>query len=222
MAAPKYTFDASLAGLNMSKAAYLAANPHITRLMAAAMVFRPSPSPSSSSSSPQTLLLRRAASDSYPLRWEIPGGSVDAADATVLAGVARELFEETGLTAAHMAAPILLSPEEALPERVRAGLGIQPAEEELGVNGDGLAVTFRETGRVWAKPAVLVVVEDGGEVVLRDEEHAEAAWVTEEDVRRAEVPGREGGERRKMDFVSDGVRRSILDGFRVYKQSMSK
>ncbi|KAJ6780397.1 hypothetical protein PWT90_03541 [Aphanocladium album] len=221
MATPKYTFHASLAGLNVSKAAYLAANPHIVRLMAAAMVFRLDPA----TSAPQVLLLRRAASDSYPLRWEIPGGSVDASDATVLDGVARELWEETGLVAAHMVAPILLSPpeeEEGLTEEIRAGLGIQPRDEQLGVNRDGLSVTFMETGNVWAKPAVLVTARSTETaVVLRDEEHAEAAWVTEEDVRRGELRG-EDGTKRRMDFVSDGVRRSILDGFRVYAASISK
>ncbi|TQW00177.1 NUDIX domain-containing protein [Cordyceps javanica] len=240
MAAPKYTFDASLAGFNISKAAYIAANPHIARVMAAAMVFRPDPSAapttaasssSSSSSPPQALLICRAATDTYPLKWEVPGGSVDGTDATILDGVARELWEESGLRAAHMAAPILMSPENdadddpsgggGLTESVRAGLGIQPEDEALGLGADGLTVTFVETGNLWAKLTVLATVRGGGgadEVRLTPEEHGEAAWVTEEEVRRAELPPREGETgRRRMDFVSDGVRRSILDGFRVYE-----
>ncbi|XWW93352.1 hypothetical protein V2A60_001285 [Cordyceps javanica] len=241
MAAPKYTFDASLAGFNISKAAYIAANPHIARVMAAAMVFRPDPSAapttaasssssSSSSSPPQALLICRAATDTYPLKWEVPGGSVDGTDATILDGVARELWEESGLRAAHMAAPILMSPEDAdddggLTESVRAGLGIQPEDEALGLGADGLTVTFVETGNLWAKLTVLATVHGGGadEVRLTPEEHGEAAWVTEEEVRRAELPPREGETvRRRMDFVSDGVRRSILDGFRVYAEIMAR
>ncbi|KAM3534750.1 hypothetical protein MY4038_002003 [Beauveria bassiana] len=236
MAVPNYTFDASLARFNISKAAFIAAHPPIARVMAAAMVFRPNPSSSSSSSSspspsspcssspPQTLLLCRAATDSYPLKWEIPGGSVDADDATILDAVARELWEETGLTAAHMVAPIVMVPEEPLTEATRAGLGIQPQDEGLGVDADGLTVTFEETGRLWGKVTALVTTVRGeDEVVLRDEEHGEAAWVTEEDVQRGELPERDGARgRRAMDFVSDGVRRAILDGFRVYEKSLAK
>ncbi|OAA49186.1 NUDIX domain protein [Beauveria brongniartii RCEF 3172] len=231
MALPNYTFDLSLASFNISKAAFIAAHPPIARVMAAAMVFRPnpsppSPSPSSSSSSslpPQALLLCRAATDSYPLKWEIPGGSVDAGDATILDAVARELWEETGLTAAHMVAPIVMVPEEPLTEATRAGLGIQPQDEGLGVDADGLTVTFEETGRLWGKVTALVTVRDDAEVVLRDEEHGEAAWVTEEDVQRGELPEGDGTrERRGMDFVSDGVRRAILHGFRVYEKSLAK
>ncbi|OAA79810.1 NUDIX domain protein [Akanthomyces lecanii RCEF 1005] len=217
MAAPKYTFDASLAGFNISKAAFLAANPRIARLMAAAMVFRPNPS-SPSSSPPQALLICRAATDSYPLTWEIPGGSVDASDVTILDGVARELWEESGLVAAHMAAPILMSPEGTLTEAMRARLGIQPSDEVLGLGDDGLTVTFVETGNTWAKLTALVTVRSTEEVVLRAEEHGEAAWVTEEDVVRGELPGGEG---KKIRFLSDGVRRTILDGFRVYAQSVA-
>ncbi|PMB72817.1 hypothetical protein BM221_000234 [Beauveria bassiana] len=208
MAVPNYTFDASLARFNISKAAFIAAHPPIARVMAAAM----------------TLLLCRAATDSYPLKWEIPGGSVDADDATILDAVARELWEETGLTAAHMVAPIVMVPEEPLTETTRAGLGIQPQDEGLGVDADGLTVTFEETGRLWGKVTALVTTVRGeDEVVLRDEEHGEAAWVTEEDVQRGELPEGDGTRgRRAMDFVSDGVRRAILDGFRVYEKSLAK
>lgn len=215
MAAPKYTIDASLAGFNVSKAAFLAANPRIARLMAAAVVVRPN---QSSPCQPQALLVCRAATDSYPLTWEVPGGSVDAADATVLDGLARELREESGLVAAHMAAPVLLSPEGTLAEAARAGLGIQPADEVLSLGDDGLTVTFVETGNTWAKLTALVTVRSTDEVVLRPEEHGEAAWVTEEDVLRGELPGGQG---RKIRFLSDGVRRTILDGFRVYAQSVA-
>jgi 8-oxo-dGTP pyrophosphatase MutT (NUDIX family) len=53
----------------------------------------------SDSSAPRILLIQRSASDSMPGRWEIPGGGVDEEDESILHGVARELWEEAGLTA---------------------------------------------------------------------------------------------------------------------------
>lgn len=56
----------------------------------------------SSSPPARILLIQRAAHDSMPSRWEIPGGGCDDDDASILHGVARELWEEAGLTAARI------------------------------------------------------------------------------------------------------------------------
>jgi 8-oxo-dGTP pyrophosphatase MutT (NUDIX family) len=48
------------------------------------------------------LLIQRAAHDSMPSRREIPGGGCDKEDASILHGVAQELWEEAGLTAASI------------------------------------------------------------------------------------------------------------------------
>ncbi len=48
------------------------------------------------------LLIQRAAHDSMSSRWESPGGACDKEDASILHGVARELLEEAGLTAANI------------------------------------------------------------------------------------------------------------------------
>ncbi len=45
------------------------------------------------------LLIQRAAHDSMPNRWEVPGGAVDDDDPSILHGAARELWEEAGLKA---------------------------------------------------------------------------------------------------------------------------
>ena len=45
------------------------------------------------------LLVQRAATDSMPLLWEVPGGACDAEDESLLHAVARELWEESGLRA---------------------------------------------------------------------------------------------------------------------------
>lgn len=48
--------------------------------------------------SSRLLLLRRSATDTaFPNLWKVPGGPVDESDPTILHGLAREVFEETGL-----------------------------------------------------------------------------------------------------------------------------
>ncbi len=50
----------------------------------------------------RVLLVRRAAWDSMPGAWELPGGKVDDGEAPAV-GLVRELFEETGLLAVSSA-----------------------------------------------------------------------------------------------------------------------
>jgi 8-oxo-dGTP pyrophosphatase MutT (NUDIX family) len=63
----------------------------------------------------RTLLVRRAAWDSLPGRWELPGGKVDR-DEPLLEGLAREVEEETGLM---LASARLLRTREMLSPRGR-------------------------------------------------------------------------------------------------------
>jgi 8-oxo-dGTP diphosphatase len=58
------------------------------------------------------LLVRRAAWDTLPGQWELPGGKVDRGE-KVLQGLAREVEEETGLMLAdarHVSAREMISP----------------------------------------------------------------------------------------------------------------
>ncbi|KIX94750.1 uncharacterized protein Z520_09440 [Fonsecaea multimorphosa CBS 102226] len=74
-----------------------------------ALVFSRSPSSTATAATAEStptdadelrvLLVQRAAHDSAPLRWEIPGGACDLDDPSILHSVARELWEETGLIA---------------------------------------------------------------------------------------------------------------------------
>lgn len=183
--------------------------------MAAAIVFR---APGATSLHPQTLLIRRAPTDSYPTKWEIPGGSTsDRKDASIIAGAVRELHEETGLTAKKVLYPIgmLGDTETTAPGK----LGITPEEEGAKNEGDDAqTVTFLETGDTWGKVTLVVDVhedlEDGKDtesVRVRDGEHDRWAWATEEEVRMGKWKGGE-----EIGFVSEGVWRTVLQGFREY------
>lgn len=152
----------------------------------------------------KVLLLRRAPHDTWPLQWEIPGGCVDDEDVNIVAAAVRELWEETGLTAKFVKAPVRLAPADE--ERVDDAL-----ETNLETIGDFLI--FRVEEVVWGKLSVWIDVESYEQVKICDDEHVEFAWVTEKEARE-----RKFGDGRELDFTSEGVRRNVLEGFRLWRE----
>jgi 8-oxo-dGTP pyrophosphatase MutT (NUDIX family) len=182
---------------------------------------------------PHTLLIRRAAHDTAPNKWEVPGGAIDAADASILAGCARELFEEAGLVATRLG-PALCGadgPEVFVSSRGRlvmriavlaevalcgADAAAEPQREgvvgdgERAVDGDGLA-------------GLLKMVK---QVKLDANEHSAFVWATEEDVRLGRMPTderlrgfAEGVEvPLRLEFTSRETRENILAGFEAWRR----
>ncbi|KAH7000194.1 NUDIX hydrolase domain-like protein [Ilyonectria destructans] len=201
-----YTVSPSLqAHASTSPDVFLAANTDIDNLIAGALV---------TNTQGRILLLRRAPTDSWPLKWEVPGGSVDATDASFVAAAVRELWEESGLRATHVKAAVrLLSEVEAgAPEPEPKTRAAGDGEVDLQMKGD--VCLFRETGNVWAKLTAWVDVETCEAVVVRADEHAEWAWITQEEARL-----RKFADGRELDFVSEGVRRTVLEGFRLWEEA---
>lgn len=178
------------------------------------------------------LLIRRAASDSYPGKWEGPGGSTsDRKDESILAGAVREAFEETGLHVTKALYPVGMMPSfkdvlvrpDAQHPAIPAGLGIEP-DEEKPVNDEGddaRTVSFMETGQVWGKVTVVVDVAEDLEtdekaeagIKLCETEHDAFAWVTEEEVKSARW--KDGGD---IGFVSAGVWSTLLGAFTLHRE----
>lgn len=183
-------------------AAFLAANPSVHHLMAGALVTDPQG---------RVLLLRRAPHDSWPLQWEVPGGCVDDDDADVVAAAVRELWEETGLRARAVKAPVGLLPTE---EHVDV---VDVSEADLQTAVGGNLVVFRVGEVVWGKLTVWVDVESCDAVRICDDEHVEFAWVTEQEARE-----RRFGDGRMLDFTSEGVRRNVLEGFRLWREDKGR
>ena len=115
-----------------------------------------------SSTPDRILLIQRAALDSMPSKWETPGGGCDDSDPSILYGVARELWEEAGLTASKIGPPI----------------------------GDGYFF-FTRSRRLVCKFNFLVEAqlgEDGSlNVKLDPNEHQDYVWATEEEVKSKKV-----------------------------------
>lgn len=220
MPPPEFTHAPSLACLAVPPSAFAAQHPTVTHHMTSVLVVR------TYQSSLQVLLVRRVASDCYPLHWELPGGSVDADDATMLAAAARELREETGLEATHFSAVALMSeaPDLTGPEGedLAKSFSVDPddrdSEDTLGL--DGLGLVFGEPpDRLWGKVTLVADVRTTDEdVVLQEEEHDKWAWVSEDEVIKARFAA--SGER--LPFVAVGVMRTVMEGFRVKKELIAK
>ena len=82
--------------LAVSLKSFLDKHPPYCHLVVGAFIF--SPYSAVSPSARRLLLVQRSVSErSFPNCWEVPGGSCELDDPTVLHSIAREVFEETGL-----------------------------------------------------------------------------------------------------------------------------
>ncbi|KAM0264884.1 hypothetical protein ACHAQJ_000400 [Trichoderma viride] len=215
-------------------------NPPIAHLMTSVFVLRQN----KDSSQAQILLLRRSPSDSYPLKWEPPGGSVDASDESTLAAAARELWEESSLTESHFHTCLGMTtttPKEELDVSLKPrNWGIEPEDErakdvqvEIAEGVKVWVTTFNETGEIWGKVNFLATTDQDAEVVNDPEEHVEWGWFTEEEVRTGQAfstttitsafpieneknGDSEGG--RALEFTSQAVWRSLLESFSVGRE----
>jgi 8-oxo-dGTP pyrophosphatase MutT (NUDIX family) len=133
------------------------------------------------------LLIQRAATDSMPNRWELPGGAVDDDDPTILHGAARELIEESGLVAkrfTHLVA------------------------DGQGQHFDlGQAFPNSTKTKLWCRFTFHVEVENCGQVKLDPKEHQDFAWVSEEEVRDGRVDSRD------LQITRETVTALILKAF---------
>ncbi|KAL7625977.1 hypothetical protein AAE478_002746 [Parahypoxylon ruwenzoriense] len=139
-----FTSSPSVAEFKLSLRAYLDAHPKFKGIAVGAFVFNVEG---------KLLLVQRAAHDSLPLRWEIPGGACDHDDESLLHAVARELWEESGLRAKFIGSLV----------------------------GEGL-VFFTRRGARMCKYSFMTEVEEY-DVKLDPNEHQAYLWVTEDEAR---------------------------------------
>lgn len=214
-----FTSAAAISAFNSPASEFFAKYSHINHIITGILVFRLQPSTISASNPPtlQTLLLRRAPTDSYPLHWETPGGTADESDASVIATAARELWEETTLRARHFSSAVLLSPLMPLSDDMKATFSISADSREGQdmLDADGLGISFEDSGQRWCKFSVIAEVEDTSNVVTRDDEHDKWAWATEDEVINAKFT-----DDSTLGFVSYGVMRIVIEGFRIKKEEL--
>ena len=147
--------------------------------------------------SDRVLLVQRAATDSMPNLWEIPGGGCDEDDPSILHSVVRELKEESGLTATAVGPMVHLRDE---------------GEED---GGDLSYVFLTRSRKIVAKFNFLVAVElessEGQGVRLDPEEHQAFLWADEEEVKAGRVGEFE------VRFTTKEQREVILRAFAAWR-----
>jgi 8-oxo-dGTP pyrophosphatase MutT (NUDIX family) len=155
-AAP-FQLSPSLNHLMIPLQTWLAQNTYSDRLAVGGLIFHPT------TNHTRLLILQRANNESaFPNVWEIPGGTCEAADETILHSLAREIREEKHLT-------------------------LQTILDQVG---DVEHLVLK--GKWWSKICFLVKVDlgDRGEraqVSLRPEEHQAVRWASRVEVERVLV-----------------------------------
>lgn len=181
-----FTIDSSLQSWNMPMKEWLKENAKDKGwdgVASANIVFNPEG---------KILLIQRAASDSMPNRWEVPGGAVDEDDPSILHGAARELIEESGLVAKRFT------------HLVTEGAG----------HPEGQVFPNRNKTQWFCRFTFEVEVENCDDVKLDPNEHQDFVWASEEEVKEPK------GEP-ELAITTNAVAALILEAFRMRKESMS-
>ncbi len=182
-------------------------HPRLSNLCVGALIFRPAPH----SHTPQILLIKRASTDFYPNVWEIPGGSVEPTDASLLSSVVREVWEETGLRVTSFQSQVW---DRKAGAKVMGGAN---GEEQVVGQVPGIAeVEFLGgRGERWGKLNLVVGVggmeEGAAAVVLDPDEHQDWGWFGADAVR-------EKG--RRLEFISEQALAIVENGFEVFEESV--
>ncbi|KXX82648.1 MutT-like protein [Madurella mycetomatis] len=191
-----FTWQASVNGLHITEKDFLSTRPLIAAAATGALVF------SKASGEDRALIIQRAAHDSMPLLWETPGGACDLEDETILHGVARELWEETGLRM------------KSVTRQVGGGYTF--------ITRSGLAVT-----KLTFEAEVETPVSAQGEqlfpkVTLDPNEHVRFLWATEEECRQGRVAALDSNgepEVVNVEFTTEAQKRIILYGFKLRREA---
>lgn len=155
----------------------------------------------------RVLLVQRAATErGFPNLWEVPGGSSEFSDPTVLHSVAREVFEETGLHLTKFVTDVGKGQEfRTSPKKLwlKLSFEIEVAEINNLSEGDGQQA-------ISSSSEISTVKYDTTEsipIILDPTEHQKYAWVTEEELRQFTV--RTG----PYPLVTEDQRQTILEAF---------
>ncbi|OSS47523.1 hypothetical protein B5807_07516 [Epicoccum nigrum] len=177
---PLFDYDPSLQEYAVSRGNFLSQHGDIHMICTGAVVFN---------NASKLLLVQRAKEElAFANAWEIPGGAMDDTDKTILHAAARELKEETGLTA------------------VRA---VRKVTQITFTTAGG-----NRPQRTWLKLIFQFEVDNPDAVVLDPLEHQRFLWVSEEEVVNDLV--KEGST--SLEYISQENKAVKLEAFRLQQE----
>ncbi|MCJ1353212.1 MAG: hypothetical protein MMC33_003197 [Icmadophila ericetorum] len=164
--------------------------------------------PSSVTNSSRLLLVKRAASETaFPNRWEVPGGSSEHSDPTILHSIAREVFEETGLRLARVVQQVGDGVEfttgwtDKSQRWLKLSFEIEVAEIEPA-HCDFFSVNHNHINEIPVPTSI--------EVSLDPNEHQDYRWVSEEEIQNA-------GEGEGLQIMTEDQRAVMLEAFNLHR-----
>lgn len=167
----------NLSHLTIPLTKFLEKNPKYSMLAVGACIFSPIHQKPS-----RLLLIQRAASEqALPNLWEIPGGSSEFDDPTVLHSVAREVFEETGLRLTRFVTKIGAGIEfKTNPKKTWLKLTFEIEVAEFNNIAEfAQRAKFDDAKGDKIESDLMEFIP----ITLNPEEHQKYAWVTKDDLR---------------------------------------
>ncbi|KAA6414564.1 MAG: hypothetical protein FRX48_01313 [Lasallia pustulata] len=189
-----------------------------------AYLIQESPNVSSPHTGPETrlLLVQRSSHDSSPLRWEVPGGSSDDGDPTILHSVARELFEETGLHLTRfnrqIGDGIGFETDQGRRRKQWLKLSFEVEVLEIPSTSHGHVHDQNATARLGNNSQVADQLLDSVFITLDPDEHQSFAWATEEDIKSSD-PSRDVQTRGPFVLFNEEQRLLMLQAFELRRSS---
>ncbi|KAJ8105625.1 hypothetical protein OPT61_g10061 [Boeremia exigua] len=179
---PSFEYSSSLQQFAVPESDYLREHHDVDIICTGAVVF---------DSKGRLLLVQRAKEEkAYPDAWEIPGGKMDDTDETILHAAARELKEETGLTATRV---------------------VRKVTEFTFLDGGK-----SRPNTMWLKLIFEFEVEDPNAVVLDPVEHQRYLWASEDEVTDDLV--KEGST--CLKYISPRNKEVKLEAFRLQREAV--
>ncbi|KAL3469637.1 NUDIX hydrolase domain-like protein [Aspergillus californicus] len=218
-----YTVAPHLEEYNVPFSTFRATRPEISYYIGGGLIFSRSATNTDSQGQGKEdlriLLLQRSYEDSYGGHWEGPGGSCEDEDQTLLDGVSREVFEESGLHVTRFVELVGVNEWTVLrPDRVHNAakftfiVEVHEAKPAVSDSGFGLG-KLEETGLPADKLGDGVVVPGlsrrwDDAVKLDPAEHRAFEWASEEEIREGKF----------MSFGQQGM--MVLKAFQIMNEQV--
>ncbi|KAI9871858.1 MAG: hypothetical protein M1830_002372 [Pleopsidium flavum] len=208
--------------LTIPLSTWLKQHPQYDRLVVGAFIFTSRSNDQAGTQQPRLLLVQRSKTErAFPNLWEVPGGSSELSDPTILHSLARETFEETGLRLTRFVRQIGPGVEfsTGTKQREKKWLKLSFEIEVAEIPVSKAEVLGDMTHEHGEKPSH-EVVDDGSSsqtpfdtilVTLDPEEHQRHAWVSEEEIGRCYL------DHGPYPIVTEYQRQVMLQAFDLHK-----